>query len=73
MKYFLLLLMRVNFTVRAVSGTGQFLRHYQYQLQSRRESFTLKVFYNLGSMFVGAGEATFTSKLKSITAKMLIM
>ncbi|RPE14057.1 DUF3108 domain-containing protein [Chitinophaga lutea] len=33
------------------------------------ESLTLKVFYNLGSMFVGAGEATFNCKLEKYNGK----
>ncbi|RAJ04174.1 uncharacterized protein DUF3108 [Chitinophaga skermanii] len=70
MKYLLLLLCGLTFTgapaeVKRVAPTYQDdfcgIRNTSFK---PGESITFKVYYNLGKMYVGAGEATFTCKLE---------
>lgn len=62
MKYFLLLLIVLTTTGRSFAQDN-FCGISNTSFQAG-ESLTLKVFYNLGSVFVGAGEATFNCKLE---------
>jgi hypothetical protein len=68
MKYFLLLFCGLIAATGAGAQDQQFCGITNTSFKAG-ESITFKVFYNLGSVFVGAGEATFTSKLVQYNGK----
>lgn len=67
MKYFLMLLIGLTLSERS-HAQDNFCGIKNTSVKAG-ESLTLKVFYNLGSMFVGAGEATFNCKLEKYNGK----
>lgn len=67
MRYFLLLLIALT-TAGTVSAQDNFCGITNTAFKAG-ESLTLKVFYNLGSVFVGAGEANFTCNLEKYNGR----
>ncbi|MRG47786.1 DUF3108 domain-containing protein [Chitinophaga sp. SYP-B3965] len=67
MKYFLMLLIGLTLSERS-HAQDNFCGTKNTSFKAG-ESLTLKVFYNLGSMFVGAGEATFNTKQEKYNGK----
>lgn len=67
MKYFLLLLIGLTTTARSLAQDN-FCGITNTSFKAG-ESLTYKVFYNLGSVFVGAGEAVFSSKLEKYSGR----
>ncbi|WP_126244238.1 DUF3108 domain-containing protein [Chitinophaga rhizosphaerae] len=68
MKYVLLLLCGLLFYPASPKAQENFCGVVNTAFKAS-ETLTLKVFYNLGSVFVGAGEATFTTTLEKYNGK----